>query len=133
MKVEVFVLCDAATDNRGKLNILGAFDNILGKQVPVVHPACAVALRLRFSRIEQGSYKIKINIVDQDGKSVIPPLEQDITVRMRNDMDSAAANMILNIQGLKLNAFGDYQIGLAIDNREEASLPLHLKQIPNQS
>ena len=28
MNKEVFVLCDAATETVGKLNILGAFDNI---------------------------------------------------------------------------------------------------------
>ena len=30
MKVEVFALCDAATESQGKLNILGTFDRLSG-------------------------------------------------------------------------------------------------------
>ncbi|MHC4882477.1 MAG: DUF6941 family protein, partial [Planctomycetota bacterium] len=32
--MEAFLLCDAATDQNGKLNVLGAFDNIFAKETP---------------------------------------------------------------------------------------------------
>ena len=54
MRVEVFSLCDAATTDGGKLNLLGAFDAIWVKTMPVVHAQCAIALRVRFSRSERG-------------------------------------------------------------------------------
>jgi len=59
MNIELFVLCDAATDQQGKLNILGAFDSLWAQKVPVSHPQCAVALRIRFSKIEEGEHNIK--------------------------------------------------------------------------
>jgi hypothetical protein len=51
MKVEIFTLCDAATtDAAGKLNILGSFDRLNATQTPVMHPQCALAIKLRFER-----------------------------------------------------------------------------------
>ena len=34
MNIQVAVLCDAATDDNGKLNLLGAFDTIYTQQLP---------------------------------------------------------------------------------------------------
>jgi hypothetical protein len=38
MNIQVAVLCDAATDDNGKLNLLGAFDTIYTQQLPATHP-----------------------------------------------------------------------------------------------
>ena len=131
MDIEVFVLCDAATDIQGRLNILGTFDTIWSKQAPVVYPHCAVALRLRFSRIEEGEHSIKINIIDEDGKLIVPSLNANTNLNFgSNPEGSVAHNLILNIQGLKLEKYGDYAIDLAVDGRQEASLPLRVKQPP---
>jgi hypothetical protein len=43
MNIQVAVLCDAATDDNGKLNLLGAFDTIYARELPAIHPQCAVA------------------------------------------------------------------------------------------
>lgn len=132
MNIEAFLLCDCATDQQGKLNVLGAFENIFTKQIPALHPACAVAARIRFSQIERGSHKVKINIIDEDGKEVGPKIEGDITVNIGKGEDSTVANFILNIQGLKLENYGEYRIDLAIDGRQEGVLPFHVRQIPPQ-
>ncbi len=127
MDVEAFLLCDAATDQRGKLNVLGAFDTIFAKQVPTVHPACAVAVRIRFSKIEQGEHAVRISIIDQDGKEVVPKLEGKISVQVKDEAGSAVVNLILNFQRLKLPEYGEYRIDLAVDGRQEASLPLFVR------
>ena len=129
MKVELFVLCDAATDYHGKLNILGTFDAIWAKQIPAVHPQCAIALKVRFSRIEEGDHKVRINIVDEDGKAAVPSLEAGINVRFGKMPSSISINMIFNIQNLKINNYGEYSIDLAIDGRHEVSLPLYVNQM----
>lgn len=133
MKVELFSLCDAATNYQGKLNILGTFDSVWTKEMPVVYPRCAVALRLRFLKIEEGIHKIKLGIVNADGKAVSPPFETDADIQFTNtQFNSIASNMILNYQGLKFQDYGEYAIDLSIDNRHEASLPLYIVQIPEQ-
>ena len=67
MDIEVFAICDAATESGGKLNILGAFDSLYGSKLPIVHPHCSIALRIRYSKIEEGQHTIRINFVDEDG------------------------------------------------------------------
>ncbi|MBI4850050.1 MAG: hypothetical protein HY808_15995 [Nitrospirae bacterium] len=134
MKVELFVLCDAATDYHGKLNILGTFDAIWTKQIPAVHPQCAVALRVRFAKIEEGAHKVRINIVDEDGKAVVPPLDAGVNIQFRETpLTSMSANMILNLQGLKFPKYGEYSIDLAVDGRQEASLPIYVQPVPAQA
>ena len=132
MKVEVFCLCDAATDNRGKLNVLGTFDQIYSAKMPVVHPACAIALRMRFDKMEEGVHKVNIQLVDPDGHPVFQPMEGEVHPRMAPDIDSVAVNLILNFQHVKFESFADYQINLAIDDQSTASLPLRVRELPQQ-
>lgn len=126
MDIELFTLCDAATESAGKLNILGCFDRIIARQLPTLHPHCAIALRLRFDRIEEGEHRVKINLVDDDGKPVFPGLDGNISVRMPPDGPSVCANMILNLNGLKFEKAGQYAVDLAIDGRHERSLPVYV-------
>lgn len=132
MKVEVFCLCDAATDTRGKLNILGTFDQIYAAKIPVVHPACAIALRMRFDKMEEGSHKVNLQMVDPDGTPIFQPMEGEVHPRMAPDIGSVAVNLILNFQHVKFEDFADYQINLAIDGQSVASLPLRVRELPQQ-
>jgi len=128
MQVEIFALCDAATADMGKLSMLGAFDTIWAVKTPAVHPQCAIALRVRFTRIEKGEHRVIVNFVDIDGKNVIPPAQGSIQVNFPEEQSSGSANLILNIQGLKLDKFGEHSIDLAIDGQQKASLPLFVKE-----
>ncbi len=130
MKVEVFVLCDAATDVMGKLCLLGTFDSIAVPATPAMHMSAAVAVRLRFERIEAGEHHIKVHLVDADGKAILPPLDFRGTVQIPQDAPSAAVNFVVNLQQLRLPHFGEYQIDLAVDGRLEASLPLFVRKGP---
>ena len=133
MNIEAFLLCDCATDQQGKLNILGAFDVVYARKMPAVHPACTVAARLRYSRVEAGEHKIRINLIDADGNPAGPVLEREISLKVNENDDSGVRNIILNIQGLRLENFGEYRIDFAIDNRLEASLPLKVREVPEKS
>jgi hypothetical protein len=132
MDIEAFLLCDAATDYGGKLNVLGAFDAIWAEQLPATHPACAVALRIRFSRIEEGQHQFRIYIIDEDGKEVVPKLEGVISVKVPPASDSAVVNLVANLQCLKLPKYGKYTIDLAIDGQQKGSLPFVLAQLPHR-
>ncbi len=128
MQVEIFSLCDAATADGGKFNLLGAFDTIRAPQLPFVHSQCTIALRLRFSRIEEGDHKVTVHFVDGDGKNVIQPMQGNIKVKFVPGQPSLSTNLILNIQGLKLEKAGEYSIDLAVDGQHKASLPLFVKE-----
>ena len=130
MNVEAFLLCHCATDQQGKLNILGAFDIVYARKMPAIHPACTVAARLRYSRVEEGEHKIKINLIDADGNPAGPVLEREISLSVKENDSSGVRNIILNIHGLRLENFGEYRIDFAIDNNLEASLPLKVREVP---
>ena len=59
----------------------------------------------------------------------MPSLDAKINVDFPQNMDSSIANLILNIHGLKIEKFGKYSVDLAIDGRQEASLPLNFIQV----
>lgn len=124
MEIEIFALCDAATDYGGKLNLLGTFDIIQAKQFPATHPYCSVALRIRFEQIEEGDHRVRISIVDEDGKSIGPSMDGSVGIKFPPNLHSVCANMVLNITGMKFEKPGRYSVDLAIGNRHEKSLPL---------
>jgi hypothetical protein len=130
MEIEAFLLCDAATEQQGKLNILGAFDNFWTRQMPSRIPQCAVAARVRFETIEQGNHPVRIQIIDEDGQNIAPKLEGGISVLPNPAASSIVANLILYIHGLEFNKYGRYQIDLAIDGQVRASLPLRVNEAP---
>jgi len=129
MKTEIFTLCDAATEQQGKMNLLGSFDHLWARHEPIAHAGCALALKLRFTKIEEGSHKMRITFGDEDGNLVMPALEAPVTVVIGSGETTATSNLILNIQQLKLPKFGEYSIDLAVDGRAEASLPLYVKKL----
>jgi len=129
MKVEIFTLCDAATvDAAGKLNILGSFDRLNAREVPVIHPQCALAIKLRFERVEEGQKRLRIAFVDQDGVAFMQNLDATTEVRFDGDDPSATVSLALNIQQLRLPRFDEYSIDLAVDGRQEASIPLFVRR-----
>ena len=133
MDIEAFLLCDAATDQHGKLNILGAFDRIFAGEVPMTHPACSVAARIRFDRIEEGQHEIRLLMIDQDGKPLGPKLKANANIKFRDDSDSLVSNLILVIQRLTFKEYGKYRIDLAIDGHIQASLSFTICQPPTQT
>jgi len=132
MDIQVAVLCDAATDNKGKLNLLGTFNSVHTRELPANYPQCSIVLRVVFKRVEEGSHKLRINFVDEDGKFVMPSIELPFDVSVPENDSFAYRNFILNIQRLKFEKFGQHAIDIAIDGRQEASIPLEVKQIPGQ-
>lgn len=133
MKVELFALCDAATESGGKLNVLGIFDVMAAPDLPFFHPACAVAIRLRFKRIESGTHRVKLDIVDLDGRHTVPSFETTVTVQSGDEVDSSVANLLLNFQQLRFDRYGRYSIDLAVDGRHEGSLPVYLRLVSSPS
>lgn len=133
MDIQVAVLCDAATDSAGKLNILGTFDTINTSQMPAIHPQCSVALRMVFNRVEDGAHKLKLNFVDEDGKLIMPSIEIPVQIAVPEDTDFQARNFVINIQQLKFDKPGLYSIAIGLDGRHEGSIPLFVRRVTASS
>ncbi|MCA9296736.1 MAG: hypothetical protein KC983_09460, partial [Phycisphaerales bacterium] len=133
MQVEAFLICHAATDSgRGHLNLIGTFDAIYAREIPAVQQQCALVLRVRFERIERRDHQIQITIVDADGKKAGPSPDVTVPVNFPDTLTSSAFNFIFNLQQMRFEGFGEYQIDLAIDGRQEMSIPFSVREMPNQ-
>jgi hypothetical protein len=133
MNIQVAVLCDAATDDNGKLNLLGAFDTIYTQELPAVHPQCSIALRVTFAGEDEGNHTLRVSFVDADGHSVMPGIDIPVQVVLPEDSHFGTRNFIVNIQQLKFESPGLYSIDIALDDRPQASIPLLVKHKPVQS
>jgi len=134
MEVEAFLICDAATDQYGKLNILGAFDAIRAPVAPIVHPLFSVALRIRFAKSESANHPFRINIINEDGKSILTkPIDGNLNVQIRQADESAVINLIGNFRDIKFEKFGRYSIDLTMDGKQRGSLPLFIKCVKQQA
>lgn len=115
------------------MNILGTFDAIWAKQVPVVFQQCAIALRIRFDAIEEGAHSLTINFVDFDGKHIVPSLKGKINIRPQPKQKTLTENIVLNLQKIKFESFGEFSVDLAIDEKHISSVPLYLVEQPNRN
>ena len=131
MNVDVFTLCDFAQNTPGnKMNIVGTFNRIFARQIPAVHPLCALAVLMRFEQIEQGTKNIRVSIIDLDGRPVVPILEAQLNVQISPKESDASVPLAVVIQQISLPRFGEYSVDLAVDGRQEASIPLYVLQAP---
>ncbi len=130
MNIQVAVLCDAATDDQGKLNLLGAFDTIYTQQLPAVHPQCSVALRVTFGHEDEGARKLTLSFVDADGRSIMPSIPIPVDVVLPGDSHFGTRNFIVNIQQLKFETPGLYSMDLLLDEKSQMSIPLLVKHTP---
>jgi len=129
MKLEIFAICDAAADYRGKTCIMGTFDTVMAKDAPVAHRHLTIIAKLRFQPSDESIHKAAISFIDADGKPVMPPVVQDFPVHFGETQRSKVGNLILNINNLKLPRFGEYRVDLAVDGKPLGELPLYFVQI----
>lgn len=131
MNIEIAALCDAATANgaSGRLNILGAFDRIFAK-FPYIIPQCSAAFRIRYLRKEADEHDVSLTFEDVCGKPIIPPMNTKIPLEpVASGLDTAAVNIVLNLQHLQIKRPDKYIIRLTIDNEELISLPLYALEL----
>ena len=133
MNIQVAVLCDAATEDNGKLNLLGAFDTIYTQQLPAVHPQCSIALRATFGHEDEGDHKLRLNFVDADGRAIMPSVDIPVQVVLPGDSLFGTRNFIVNIQQLKFENPGLYSIDVRLDDQSQTNVPLLVKHNPPAS
>jgi len=133
MEVQIAALCDSAADYNGKLCIIGTFDTILARNFPFLHPQCSIALRLLFRDDDAGVLPVKINIVNEDGQSVVPPIETRLEVVIPDDGVFFTRNMVFNMQHVKFEKPGAYSVDVTVNGRPVAGIPFRIAQYQPQA
>jgi len=129
MTIQVAVLCDAATDYNGKLNLLGTFDTIYAPQMPTQHAQCSIPVRIAFDRNEEGTHTLNLNFVDEDGLPIMKSMQIPVTVDFPADATFISRNLVVNIIQLTFSKTGLYSIDLSLNDRPLSSIPLAVKQL----
>lgn len=120
----------------GKLVIVGEFDVLWSTQAPVVHGPFFLVARFE-ARVTEGSeHKLRVALVDEDGKKVIPP-SPDVPVLFvtRGPGYPLRGQVVVHFTSVQFPKFGDYEFHLLIDGRVTAVVPLHVrraKPVPGQ-
>jgi hypothetical protein len=131
MKIESFVICDAASDYGGKLCILGAFDSFVISNFPYTHPLCSIAIRIRYLQSEQGEHDFHLLIISNDQTEKMAELKGRIKVEISKDVKSGVINLISILQALQIKNAGEYSIVLRMDGSEIGAIPLNIfNQMP---
>ncbi len=124
MIIEIFAICDAATDSAGRLNILGAFEGIVGRNAPIVRDRCSVVARMRFSRDEAGEHLVSVRFLYKGTQQITREMKAKYFAKVPAQRESASINLILNISRIKFDQFGEYEIALFYDGEKRSSIPL---------
>jgi hypothetical protein len=126
MDIQAALLCDSATDYRGKLCILGTFDTIITNTLPSVHPHCSIALRIVFRDADEGMHKLKLRLINEDGQNILPHLEPELHVKLPDNVYFYSRNLIFNLQQIKFEQAGLYSIDVIIDEEMKCRIPLQV-------
>lgn len=133
LRIEVFVLCEAAQEFDGRLNLFGTFDTIRTAAAPVIVPVLTAAIRLRFWPEEAGGHCCTLRVIDNDGQPVATDVESEFAVFETIQSSSETVNLIVRFQSINLQREGEFEIQLYLDGHLEASLPFRLDVIPSIS
>ena len=137
MDIQIATLCDFAADYNGKLVITGTFDTLAARALPVVHPACALAMRFCFTPEDAGRHQLSITIINEDGEALDPnnmPIKPEFEVQVPKNTPFLTRNIVMNLQGLRFPESGIYSIDIGCDDEIMVRLPLrivHVTQGPN--
>lgn len=132
MDIQVATLCDAAVDYNGKLCVMGTFDQIFARQTPIVHPQCSLALRICFKPGDEGQHKLGISFIDEDGKPIIKPFEPIMDIQLPPEGYFITRNIVLNLQGMRFERPGQYEVQVSLDGQIVSSLPLRVMVVQDQ-
>ena len=137
MDILVSTLCDFAADYQGKLCIQGGFDSLVARQFPVVHPVCAVALRICLTPEDEGTHELGLSIVDADGTPLDKermPIKINFPVPAFPEGASFfTRNLIMNFQGLRFEKPGNYSIDQTVDGELASRVPFRVVQVQEEA
>jgi hypothetical protein len=131
MNTDFAFICDFA-EAGAKLNALGiGFDTIYAAQLPARHPHFSLVMQLRSSAAEAGQKKIQVNLMDDDGKDVIPPVQGQFNLPRAEGRTYATGRFVMEFNGVEFKSYGTYTITVAVEGMEVAALPFRVSPRPN--
>lgn len=129
MRIDYVFLCDAATEQGGKMNALGiGIDRLSAATFPATHARLTFAAKLSFDHEDAGSHHFRVRVVDADGREIGSPIEGKLNVAFAEGRRSTGANLLVDLLNIEFQAPGPHEISLNMDAAEIVALPLEVQR-----
>jgi len=132
MHVKLAVLADHASISReGKLNIMGIFDEINARELPVALPIFYVVVSYGTQASEFETTKdIQMALQDEDGTVLVRLEQPNVTIpRPQRPGMRGTVNLVHGIAGLPFSKAGDYEFSILINGQPEGSISLRVNAV----
>ena len=127
MQILLATLCDSAADYQGKLSLLGAFDTLCARELPVIHPQCSLAIRICYDPPDTGRHQMRIRCVDPSDQECLPSFEPVVDVAFPSPfLPFVTRNLVLNLQRVKFDRAGLHRFIVEDNGRTLISIPLRV-------
>lgn len=123
LRIEIFTLCESASELNGRLTVMATFDTVTVTQLPAILQQAAIVLRLRFGSLEKRQHAVRLSMTDPDGRQVITPIEASASLLPTLDDLSSAYNIVMHIRDLCLRTSGEHTIDFYLNDNLEGRLP----------
>ena len=129
MEARLLLLADYASleAQTGKLNIIGAFNNIFSSSFPATHPMMYLVVRIA---AELGEFNIERNLevalFDEDGQEAWRTPRLPFTIPAPNGGRTGEFNAVLALQMMTFERPGRYEFRVFVDHDLEGIIPLDL-------
>jgi hypothetical protein len=126
MEIKMALVADAANlSQEGKLNILGAFNNINTHELPARHPEMQLVLNMEASPAEAGLKKhLEVKLLGEDGLQVGGLVGDFGVPEPRKPGERVRMGSILRVTDAVFPQAGAYSFSILIDGDEKATIPL---------
>ena len=124
LRVEMFTLCEGATEQEGRLSLVGTYESISAACFPCVVPQITVVLRVRFWPHEGCLHAFRLVLTSPDGNPLGVMLETMAALQSSHDHRSTACNLIARLQNMEIEAPGEHTFDFYVDDRLEGRLPV---------
>jgi hypothetical protein len=135
IEIPIALVADAANISReGKLNIMGSFNNISAASFPATHPFMVLVFVLEGDRSDADTnHSLKIDIIDEDGRDILPPLEGSVRFGQAAAGGKLNAPQILQFANVKFERPGKHEIKIILNNEVRKVIPLIVDMVSGDS
>lgn len=127
MKVTLCTCADfASSDARGKLNLMGIFDNIAMNTFPGAHARMVFVVRVLFEYADsESTKKFEVQLRSPNGNKVLE-LQGEVRIGTIQPGAFLTRNLVFQLEGVPFERSGTYTFHVRADDKQLAELPLLL-------
>jgi len=128
LHIEIFAVCDGASEQGGRLSLIGTYDTIGSGSFPFVVPQMTVVLRLRFWPGEARRHNVRLEVTSPDGQRAGSPLEGEMNLHPTDDDLTGAYNIIAHLRDTPIEEPGEHVIDFRLDDQLQGRLPICVRR-----